>query len=101
MSTNAEVLMSAIFHFLQSQPFVALFGVLALGMTLGRFSIRGISLGSVVCIVFVGILAEHRLVQQHGVALALPDVIKTIFFNIFIFCDGREDWAPVLCRSAA
>jgi hypothetical protein len=28
--------MEAFFHFLQAQPFVALFGVLALGMMLGR-----------------------------------------------------------------
>ena len=47
--------MSAIFHFLQAQPFVALFGVLAAGMILGKPAIRGISLGSVVCIIFVGL----------------------------------------------
>ena len=79
---------SAFFHFLQSQPFVALFGVLALGMMLGRPAIRGISLGSVVCIIFVGLLASIGSYSSTGVALALPDVIKTIFFNIFIFAMG-------------
>lgn len=80
--------MSAIFHFLQAQPFVALFGVLAAGMILGRPAIRGISLGSVVCIIFVGLLLSIGSYTTTGVALALPDVVKTIFFNIFIFALG-------------
>ena len=83
-----RVLMSAIFQFLQDQPFIALFGVVALGMILGRPAIRGISLGSVVCIIFVGLLASIGSYSTTGVALALPDVIKTIFFNIFIFSMG-------------
>ena len=96
-----RVLMSAIFHFLQNQPFIALFGVVALGMILGRPAIRGISLGSVVCIIFVGLLASIGSYSTTGVALALPDVIKTIFFNIFIFSMGVKIGPAVLCRSAA
>jgi len=80
--------MDAFFHFLQAQPFVALFGVLAAGMIVGRPAIRGISLGSVVCIIFVGLLVSIASYTSTGVALALPDVVKTIFFNIFIFALG-------------
>jgi putative transport protein len=80
--------MDAFFHFLQAQPFVALFGVLAAGMILGKPAIRGISLGSVVCIIFVGLLVSIGSYTSTGVALALPDVVKTIFFNIFIFALG-------------
>jgi putative transport protein len=80
--------MAVFFHFLQAQPFVALFGVLAAGMILGRPAIRGISLGSVVCIIFVGLLVSIGSYVSTGVALALPDVVKTIFFNIFIFALG-------------
>jgi hypothetical protein len=66
--------MSAVFHFLQAQPFVALFSVLAAGMILGRPAIRGISLGSVVCIIFVGLLVsigareglEHQVAVDDG-----------------------------------
>jgi putative transport protein len=75
-------------HFLQAQPFVALFGVLAAGMMLGRPAIRGISLGSVVCIMFVGLLLSVWLYTSTGVALTIPDIVKTIFFNIFIFSLG-------------
>lgn len=82
--------MGAFFHFLQAQPFIALFGVVALGMMLGRPAIRGISLGSVVSIVFVGLLVSIGSYRSTGVALALPDVIKTIFFNIFIFAMGMK-----------
>src|SRR5262245_14081116 len=81
-------MMGAFFQFLQAQPFVALFGVLAAGMILGRPAIRGISLGSVVCIILVGLLVSIGSHVSTGVALALPDVIKTIFFNIFIFALG-------------
>ena len=80
--------MDALFHFLQGQPFICLFGVLAAGMILGRPAIRGISLGSVVCIIFVGLLVSIGSYTSTGVALALPDVVKTIFFNIFIFALG-------------
>jgi putative transport protein len=80
--------MDAFFHFLQAQPFVALFGVLALGMMLGRPAIGGISLGSVICIIFVGLLLSITSYRTTGDALALPDVVKTIFFNIFIFSLG-------------
>ena len=57
-------------------------------MILGRPAIRGISLGSVVCIIFVGLLVSIGSYSSTGVALALPDVVKTIFFNIFIFALG-------------
>jgi putative transport protein len=80
--------MGTVFHFLQGQPFVVLFGVLAAGMILGKPAIRGISLGSVVCIIFVGLLVSIGSYTSTGVALALPDVVKTIFFNIFIFALG-------------
>ena len=57
-------------------------------MILGKPAIRGISLGSVVCIIFVGLLVSIGSYTSTGVALALPDVVKTIFFNIFIFALG-------------
>jgi len=58
--------MEAFFHFLQAQPFVALFGVLALGMMLGRPAIGGISLGSVICIIFVGLLLSIASYRTTG-----------------------------------
>src|SRR4029453_11410523 len=40
--------MAGVFHFLQAQPFIAIFLVVAAGMWLGAKSVAGISLGSVV-----------------------------------------------------
>ena len=75
------------FEFLHSQPFLVIFGVVAIGMWLGRKKIGGIALGSVVCIILTG-LGTSIWALQAGVSLALPDVLKTIFFNLFIFAIG-------------
>lgn len=80
--------MSAFFEFLGSQPFFAIFGVVAIGMWLGKFSVKGISLGSVVCIVVVGIALSIAAYRVAGVSLVLPDILKTVFFNLFIFAIG-------------
>src|SRR5262245_19672024 len=79
--------MTGAFRVLQSQPFFVIFGAVALGMWLGRKKIRGVALGSVVCIILVGLLTSI-LAYQNGVSLALPDILKTVFFNLFIFAIG-------------
>jgi len=71
-----------------NQPFIVLFGVVAIGMALGKISVRGISLGSVVCIILAGLVVSISAYQVAGVTLELPDVLKTIFFNLFVFAMG-------------
>jgi putative transport protein len=80
--------MADVFHFLQAQPFITIFAVVAIGMALGKRSIGGISLGSVVCISLAGLLTSIWSFNATGVSLAYPDVLKTIFFNMFIFAMG-------------
>src|SRR5262245_38627753 len=80
--------MESFFELLQAQPFLAIFGVVAIGMWLGRFTFRGISLGSVVCIIFVGLVLSILAFNVTGKSLALPDILKTVFFNLFIFAIG-------------
>src|SRR5262245_26643023 len=80
--------MTSIFEFLHGQPFFVIFGVVALGMWLGRKKVGGISLGSVVCIILVGLITSTWAFRASGVSLALPDVLKTVFFNLFIFAIG-------------
>src|SRR5262245_12295566 len=80
--------MPGLFQFLQSQPFFAIFGVGALGMALGKIAVKGISLGSVVCIVIVGIVVSIAAYRTTGMALMLPEILKTVFFNLFIFAIG-------------
>lgn len=80
--------MNAFFHFLQAQPFIAIFGVVAIGMWLGARKVGGISLGSVVCIILVGLVTSIAAHSLAGVSLELPDILKTVFFNLFIFAIG-------------
>lgn len=82
--------MAAVFNFLHNQPFFVIFGVVALGMWLGRKKIGGIALGSVVCIILVGLVASIWALRAADVSLSLPDVLKTIFFNLFIFAIGGK-----------
>jgi putative transport protein len=80
--------MAAVFGFLQSQPFFSIFLAVAVGMWLGRLKAGGIALGSVVCIILVGLVLSTGAYQVTGTALTLPDLLKTVFFNLFIFAIG-------------
>ena len=82
--------MEGVFQFLQAQPFFTIFGVVALGMMLGRQSIGGLSLGSVVCIILAGLAVSMWASAGSGISLELPNVLKTIFFNLFIFSMGLK-----------
>jgi putative transport protein len=79
---------AGVFQFLHDQPFFTIFGVVALGMWLGAKKIGGISLGSVVCIILVGLVVSIWAYNAARVSLALPDILKTVFFNLFIFAIG-------------
>jgi AspT/YidE/YbjL antiporter-like protein len=80
--------MTGVFQFLQAQPFFVIFGVVAAGIWLGRKKIGGIALGSVVCIMLFGLLLSIWADQAAGVSLALPGILQTLFFNLFIFAIG-------------
>src|SRR5262245_47242539 len=57
-------------------------------MWLGRKSIRGISLGSVVCIILIGLLTSIWAYNGYGITLSIPTLVQTVFFNLFIFAVG-------------
>ena len=57
-------------------------------MCLGRKKILGIALGSVVCIILIGLVLSMWAFRSSGVSLALPVVLETVFFNLFIFAMG-------------
>ena len=80
--------MAGIFQFLGREPFIVIFGVVALGMWLGRKKIAGIALGSVVCIILIGLALSMWAYASSGVSLALPVELETVFFNLFIFAMG-------------
>jgi putative transport protein len=71
-------------QFLHDQPFFAIFGVVAVGMAGGRIKFGGLSFGSVICIILAG-LGVSLLASSYGIALTVPSLVQTIFFNLFIF----------------
>ena len=80
--------MNGLFQFLGREPFFVIFGIVALGMWLGRKKVAGIEMGSVVCIILAGLLLSMWAFRSSGVSLALPPVLETVFFNLFIFSMG-------------
>src|SRR5690349_12885700 len=77
------------FAFLQSQPIVLLFVVVALGYLLGRVQIGGMGLGNSASMLIVG-LTFSIIAQRANVALSLPPILSTLFFDLFIFAVGLK-----------
>lgn len=77
--------MHAFFQFLHDQPFFLVFGVVALGMALGKVKFWGLNFGSVICIIIIGLLLSVWSSQGYGIRQEVPDLVKTIFFNLFLF----------------
>jgi putative transport protein len=97
-----------VFDFLQSHPFLLLFGVVAAGMATGRLSVKRVGLGSVVGIILVGVTISATAELTAGSELKIPEFVQTIFFNVFCFAVGvrvgpqffsglgRDGWRLVL-----
>ena len=64
--------MAGLFGFLESQPFFSIFLAVALGMWLGRKQVGGIALGSVVCIILVGLVLSTAAFEVANISLACP-----------------------------
>lgn len=70
-----------IFHqLLLDQPLVALFTTVAVGLLLGRFSIKGIQLGSS-GVLFIALLAGH-------LGYKVPGGVGTLGLVLFVYCVG-------------
>lgn len=80
--------MTTMFGFLKEQPFVLVFLVVGAGFLLARVRIFGISLGIVTWTLIFGLLISLVAIQSASVSFALPQIVQTIFFNLYIFCVG-------------
>jgi len=74
--------MSWISHVASSSPEIFIFLAVALGTLLGRVRIRGFALGVPACILVVAVV-----LGQFG-AIAIPPVLKSILFGLFVFTIG-------------
>src|SRR5882672_1740959 len=78
--------MTYIFAFLKEQPFVLLFLVVCAGFVVARVKIFGISVGIVACTLLCGLLLSLWAVRSANVSFELPQILQTIFFDVYIFC---------------
>ena len=70
-----------IFHqLLLDQPLIALFTTIAVGLLLGRFSIKGIRLGSS-GVLFIALLGGH-------LGYSIPSGVGTLGLILFVYCVG-------------
>jgi putative transport protein len=76
-------------HWLGTQPFVLLFLVVAGGYALGRLKFRGIGLGATASSLLIA-LALSLYAAFHNVKVAMPDLLSTTFFNLFMFSIGMK-----------
>jgi putative transport protein len=74
---------------LESQPFILLFLVVAAGYALGRVRIKGIGLGATASSLLIA-LGVSLLGASVGVKIAIPALASTIFFNVFMFSVGMK-----------
>jgi putative transport protein len=74
---------------LESQPFILLFLVVAAGYALGRVKIKGIGLGATASSLLIA-LGVSLLGASVGVTIAIPALASTIFFNVFMFSVGMK-----------
>ncbi|MDE6806106.1 MAG: aspartate-alanine antiporter, partial [Muribaculaceae bacterium] len=73
--------MEIIISFFQKYPVIPIFLTLGLGFWLGRLRWKSFSLGSVAATLLVGVaIGQMKIV--------VPDIVKTIFFMLFLFAMG-------------
>ncbi len=73
--------MDWIISFLREHPLIPLFLTVGLGFWLGKLKIKSFSLGPVAATLVVGVIFGQC-------KIAVPDIVKTIFFLFFLFSTG-------------
>lgn len=78
--------------FLSNNPSIAIFFCLGLGYLVGKFHIKDFALGSTVGVLIIGLLVGQ--ITKFNIS----DVVKNLFFDLFIFTIGYEV-GPAFVRS--
>ncbi|MDE6300199.1 MAG: aspartate-alanine antiporter [Muribaculaceae bacterium] len=73
--------MEGFIEFFRTHPLIAVFLTVGLGFRLGKVRIGGFSLGAVAATLIVGVIVGQM-------RIALPDVLKNVFFLFFLFAIG-------------
>lgn len=75
--------MEGLIHIFRTYPSIPIFITIGVGFWLGKFSWKGISLGSVTAVLLVGVV-----VGQMNIPIGAP--LKSLFFLIFLFAIGYK-----------
>lgn len=75
--------MESFFQLLRQNPTIAIFITIGLGFWVGKFSFKGISLGTVTSVLLIGVL-----VGQINIPIGPP--LKNLFFLLFLFAIGYK-----------
>ncbi|ESU22795.1 transporter [Flavobacterium enshiense DK69] len=75
--------MSTVTTILREHPELAVFLMLALGFSLGHIKIGSFKIGVVLGTLFAGVLIGQLVIE-------VPEVVKTIFFDLFLFATGYK-----------
>lgn len=73
--------MEWLIEFLQKHPVIPVFLTLGLGFWLGKLKIKSFTLGPVAATLIVGVVIGQM-------NIAVPDILKTVFFLFFLFSTG-------------
>lgn len=82
--------MSFLFSYLSENPFVFLFLSLVMGYPLGRFSIKGISLGTTAGTLVVGVGLALISFSVYGLKIEEPGLVSDIFLMMFMYAIGMK-----------
>jgi putative transport protein len=79
--------MEAFFQFLAANPYILLFLVVGMAVSVGRLSFKGYGLGMVAAAIVVG-AAVSTTASAYGVKLELNNFAKSLFYYLFMYGVG-------------
>jgi putative transport protein len=79
---------TAFFHLLSRELFLALFLCLGFGHLLGRVKIHGFTLGSTASSLLVALVVSGVAFNTAGVRFAIPDLTQTTALSLFLYAVG-------------
>ncbi|MCE9671182.1 hypothetical protein LY474_25560 [Myxococcus stipitatus] len=80
----------AVLGYMNKEPFILMFLVIAAGYALGAVKVKGIAMGSTAATLLLALVISFWAFDRHHVQYALPEFTSTVFFNLFIFAIGMK-----------
>ena len=77
-------------RWLNGQPFILLFLLVAAGYALGRIKRKGIGLGATASTLVLSLSLSLWAAHSYDIQFKIPDFASTLFFNLFMFSVGMK-----------